>query len=80
MSFGQVPVVTPAGSIPTIVTDNINGMFIRVKNAEDIVDAIKLLTTNRELYTKLSSSARETIIAKFDDKKYICTLNSLYKD
>lgn len=80
MSFGQVPVVTPVGSVPTVVTDNINGMFIKVKNAEDIVDAIKLLTTNSELYTKLSSGARETIITKFDDKKYIGKLNAMYTD
>lgn len=80
MSFGQVPVVTPVGSIPTVVTNNANGCFIRVKNTEDIVAVIKLITTNRKLYSKLSNSARETIITKFDDKKYIGILNNLYKD
>ena len=80
MSFGQVPVVTPVGSIPTVVTDNTNGIFINIKNTKDIVDAIKRLTTNRNFYTSLSQKARETIITKFDDREYIKQLNNLYKD
>lgn len=79
MSFGQVPVVTPVGSIPTVVANNVNGISIRVKNTEDIVNAIKELTANRNLYSTLSLYAKETIIKKFDDKIYINLLNKLYK-
>lgn len=79
MSFGQVPVVTPVGSIPTVVTDNINGLFAKVKNSEDIATAIKLLTTNKDFYSRLSNNAKETIVTKFDDKKYIDQLNKLYQ-
>ena len=78
MSFGQVPVVTPVGSIPTVVTDNINGIFINIKNTKDIVDAIKRLTADRDFCTSLSHKAKEAIIAKFDDRKYINKLNELY--
>ncbi len=78
MSFGQVPVVTPVGSIPTVVTDNINGIFINIKNTKDIVDAIKRLTADRDFCTALSCKAKEAIIAKFDDRKYINKLNELY--
>lgn len=79
MSFGQVPVVTAVGSIPTVVTDNTNGVFIEVKNSKKIVDAIIRLSKDRDSYTTMSQKAKESIIAKFDDKMYICTLNSLYK-
>lgn len=78
MSFGQVPVVTPVGSIPTVVTDNTNGIFITVKNVEEIVTAIKKLTTNKDICTALSQKAKETIIAEFDDMEYIKKLNILY--
>ena len=78
MSFGQVPVVTPVGSIPTIVTNNTNGIFITVKNVEEIVTAIKKLTTNKDISTALSQKAKETIIAEFDDMEYIKKLNILY--
>ena len=78
MSFGQVPVVTPVGSIPTVVTDNTNGIFITVKNVEEIVTAIKKLKTNKDICTALSQKAKETIIAEFDDMEYIKKLNILY--
>lgn len=78
MSFGQVPVVTPVGSIPTVVTENVNGIFINIKNTRDIVDAIKRLTADRVYCTTLSRVAKETIIAKFDDREYIRQLNILY--
>ena len=79
MSFGQVPVVTPVGSIPTVVTDNANGCFIRVKNTEDIVNVMKKLITDRKLCSALSCNAQQTIFDKFDDCKYIKELNRMYK-
>ena len=78
MSFGQVPVVTPVGSIPTVVTDNINGLFINIKNTADIVGAIKKLTADKEFCAALSQKAKKTIIAEFDDMEYIKKLNILY--
>lgn len=78
MSYGQVPVVTPVGSIPTVVTDNINGIFTNIKNTTDIVDAIKRLIADKELFTALSRKAKKAIIAKFDDRMYINKLNELY--
>ena len=79
MSFGQVPVVTPVGSIPTVVTDNVNGCFIRVKNTEDIVNVMKKLITDRKLFSALSCNAQQTILNKFDDCRYIKELNRMYK-
>ena len=79
MSFGQVPVVTPVGSIPTVVTDNVNGCFIRVKNTEDIVNVVKKLITDRKFYSTLWGNAQQTILNKFDDCKYIKELNKMYR-
>ena len=79
MSFGQVPIVTPVGSIPTVVTNNVNGIFVNIKNTQDIVDAIKELSTNREKYSALSIKSQKTIFEKFDDGKYITLLNKLYQ-
>jgi glycosyltransferase involved in cell wall biosynthesis len=80
MSFGQVPIVTPVGSIPMVIIDNVNGIFIRLKNTEDIVNAVTELKKNKNFTTTLSQKAKETIIEKFDDKKYIGKLNTMYTD
>lgn len=79
MSFGQVPIVTKVGSIPTIVTNKKNGIFIEIKNNEDIVNSIIFLNKNKKIFMELSSRAKDTIINKFDDKKYIQSLNQLYE-
>lgn len=78
MSFGMVPVVTSVGSIPTVVSDKVNGLYVGVRNFDDIFNAIKDLDHDRVLYTKLSENAQQTILDRFDDKKYIKHLNQLY--
>ena len=78
MSFGQVPIVTAVGSIPTIVSNNNNGLFIKVKNSDDIVNSITVLANDKGAYSTLSINAKGTIFQKFNDKKYIKLLNNLY--
>lgn len=79
MSFGQVPVVTAVGSIPTIVTEGENGMIIGVKNSKDIVNSVTTLCNEKEIFIRLSLKAKETILYKFNDREYINQLNKLYK-
>lgn len=80
MSFGMVPVVTPVGSIPTVVSDNVNGLYVGVRNTDDIVSTIHHLCTDKALLNRLSSEAQNTIVSLFDDKVYIAKLNSLYSN
>lgn len=79
MSFGQVPIVTAVGSIPGIVKDKENGIFIKVKDTETIIEAITTLYNDTKLRATLSKNARETVLNKFDDKKYINKLNNIYQ-
>lgn len=89
MSYGAVPVVTPVGSIPKVVdpvsvseTDstniNQNGVFVKVKDVDSIVDAVKYLHENRAILSTLSDNARMTIEANFSTGKYVEKLNSIY--
>lgn len=80
MSYGMVPVVTPVGSIPTVVSDNVNGLYVGVKNTDDIVSSIHHLCTDKALLSRLSLEAQKTIVSLFDDKVYIAKLNSLYSN
>ena len=78
MSYGVVPVITPVGSIPTVVTEGQNGMFIKVKDAQSIVDAIAYLHTHRDRLEQMSQSARSYIYEHFDADSYIDKLNNIY--
>lgn len=78
MSYGVVPVVTPVGSIPTVVTEGRNGMLVKVKDAQSIVDAIAYLHIHRDRLEQMSKSARNYIYEHFDSDSYIDKLNSIY--
>ena len=78
MSYGVVPVITPVGSIPTVVTEGQNGMFIKVKDATSIVDAITYLHTHRSELEQMSKSSRNYIYEHFDPDSYIDKLNIIY--
>jgi len=78
MSYGVVPVVTPVGSIPTVVTEGQNGILIKVKDTQSIVDAIAYLHIHRDRLEQMSKSARNYIYEHFDSDSYIDKLNSIY--
>lgn len=80
MSYGMVPVVTPVGAIPTVVSDNVNGLYVGLKKSDDIVSTIHHLCKDKALLNRLSSEAQNTIVSLFEDKVYIAKLNSLYNN
>lgn len=80
MSFGMVPVITNVGAMSSVVIDRQNGLFVKVKNTEDIVSSIKSLYVDSNLLTSLSVNAYETIFSLFNDRTYVEELNSYYKD
>ena len=78
MGYGVVPIITPVGSIPTVVTDQKNGMFIKVKDAESIVEAFCYMQTHRDKLEQMSKSSRNYIFEHFDSQTYIDRLNTIY--
>ena len=80
MSFGMVPVVTNVGSISSVVTDKKSGLFVKVKDMDSIVSAIKTLCNDISLVEKLSVNAQDTIYSLFDDRAYVIKLNDIYGD
>lgn len=78
MSYGTAPIVTPVGSIPQVVKDGENGVFIKDHDSDSIVTAVKRMDENRALLRKLGDEARKTIFDKFSPKKYIEHLNEIY--
>ena len=78
MSYGKAPIVTPVGSIPQVVRDGENGIFVKDHDMDSIVNAIKRLSDDRVLLRKLGEEARKTIFSQFSPKKYIEKLNDIY--
>ena len=78
MSYGKAPIVTPVGSVPQVVRDGENGIFVKDHDVDSIVDAIKRLSDDRALLRKLGEEARKTIFTQFSPKRYIEKLNDIY--
>lgn len=79
MSYSIVPVVTNVGSIGTVVKDRVNGLLIKDHDSQSIVDSIILLIENRNLRTRLSKNALQTIQDHFDIGNYVRQLNTIYQ-
>jgi len=79
MSFGCVPVTTDVGSINTVVKERKNGLFLKMKDSQDVVDKVKLLVNTDGLVEKLGKSAKETIFEQFNPDKYIVELDRIYQ-
>lgn len=78
MSFGVAPITTPVGSIKEIIKNEINGLFIDVKDSTSIVKQISNLNQNRMLLYKLSIKAHDYIKNNFNSSVYINRLNNIY--
>lgn len=79
MSFGVVPITTNVGSISEIIENNINGIFIEVKDSNSICEKIIYLNNNRELIQSLSIATQKSIFKNFSPSNYIYQLNNIYK-
>ena len=79
MSFGMIPVTTNVGSIEDFVEDGKTGLFVKVKDVDSIVCAIKRLYEDPTLRVKLSNGAREKIFSTLNPQDYISKLNKIYQ-
>ena len=71
MSTGLPVVVTPVGSIPGYIKNNINGMFFPKREPYFLVKKISMLIDNPKLKESIGTNARNTIIENFTWKKTI---------
>ncbi len=79
MAAGLVPIVTDLGGSSEIVEQGKNGFLVEAGNTIQIVDAIKKLKSDSNLYSRLSSTAKMTIQQKFSLEANLSELIELYR-
>lgn len=80
MAAGCVPVVSRIGSIKSVVKDGFNGFLVEPQNAEQIVEKLKFLLSDKADWESLRRNARKTVEEKFDIKDYIGKLEKIYAE
>lgn len=76
MGYAVCPVVSPIGSIPNVVKDGENGLF--VANADSVVSAISLLNSDRTLLKMMAHSSRELVKSQYSITRYVNQINEVY--
>jgi glycosyltransferase involved in cell wall biosynthesis len=61
-----------------VVQHEINGIRVKKNDPIDLFEKLISITTQPELYNRLSENARKTIAEKYDIKNYIIQLNEIY--
>lgn len=60
MAWGLVPVVSPVGGIPEIVTNDANGLIVTPGDVPGIAAALERVVTDQQVRSRLSAAARRT--------------------
>lgn len=79
MACGKPVIGTNVGGIPGIIIDRFNGFLVEPKNPENIAEKIILLLENPKLQKKMGQSGRKIAEEKFDIKKRVRKILSMYK-
>ena len=64
MSCGLPTIASSIGGLKEMITDGVNGLLTEERNSQEIADAIDLLSTDKDLYNRISAESREFVETK----------------
>jgi len=80
VAAGVVPIVTPVGAIPDVVTEGEHGVFVAPRDAEAIAQAIARLAADRAALARMSAAGRACIAAGYSLERVSRDFSQLYWD
>jgi glycosyltransferase involved in cell wall biosynthesis len=78
MACGLTPIVTPVGSIPTVVEHGKNGLVVARDSPDELAEAIQTLSVNRQYLQMLGENAQQRIMSICNPDVYVGQLNAIY--
>lgn len=79
MSMSLPCIATRVGGVPEIIKDNTLGRIVDLNNKEELLDAIKDITSDIENARKIGALSREYVLKNFSVYSYIDNILNLYK-
>lgn len=81
MASGNIVIITPVGGMEEVVEDGVSGIFIKEKDANDIVEKLRYVRDNLvELRSSMSISARERVVKYYSLDAHVDKVVNLYKE
>ena len=75
----ELPIITtPAGGIPEVIENNINGILVHSKNSQEIAEKILYLINNPEIGRELAKKAKEKVEKEFSLEKMVKETEKIY--
>jgi glycosyltransferase involved in cell wall biosynthesis len=79
MSMECVPVVTPVGGIPDVITDRQNGVLIDAEESEAAANKLLAMLQDTTYSKMLRMAARETVRTHYSIERMVSELEQLYQ-
>ncbi len=79
MGSGQYVIASNVGSIPEIISGRNNGIIVKPKSVESLVEAMKAVIENESFYRELGKKNKNFINENFSWNKTIYQIENLYK-
>lgn len=80
MSLGIPAVVSDYGGNPGVIFPGENGFLFKTGDVDDMVDKIKMIMDNKELYAAMKEKAKEIFNEKFTARIYARNIEEVYED
>ncbi len=80
MSAGVPILATAAGGVPEILTNEVTGLLVPVRNAEAMSSALARLLASPQLGQSLAKNAKEVLIKNFSHEAYKESLLKIYSE
>jgi glycosyltransferase involved in cell wall biosynthesis len=78
MAAGAVPVATPVGAIPDVVTDGVHGLLVPLRDADAIAQAVARLAGDRALLARMSAASRKRVVSAYSIERVAADFSTLY--
>ncbi|HYS58412.1 MAG TPA: glycosyltransferase [Burkholderiales bacterium] len=78
MAAGCVPVTTSVAAIPDVMRDGEHGLFVSVKNAGALANAVAALDDDRERLIRMAEAARRRVLEQYTVARLADDFRTLY--
>jgi glycosyltransferase involved in cell wall biosynthesis len=78
MAAGAVPVATPVGAIPDVMTDGVHGFLVPVRDSRAIAAAVERLARERALLARMSAACRKRVVGAYSIERLAEDFSVLY--
>ena len=78
MAAGCVPIATPVGAIPDVVSEGEHGLLVAPRDAQAVALAISRLAEDRAALARMSAACRERISASYSLERVARDFSALY--